>query len=251
MSSSQGKVEKNWYKTAFGDLYPIMYAHRTIEAAKPESIFAMEQLNMSQTDHVLDLCCGNGRHMANLRNASNHVAGLDYSQELLELAKANLGNDYRLVRADMRNIPFAPIFDVVTSFFTSFGYFFSDNENMQVVSEVARVIKPLGRVFVDYVNGDYVRKNLVPKSDREYDDYLIHEQRWLSDNDCRVNKSAIVTRNGKQIGESTESVRLYSQKEMVDMLNRAGLTTDKIFGDYSGDDPSDTLPRMIIIAHKE
>lgn len=251
MSSKTARVDEDWYKDAFGDMYQIVYAHRTIEAAEPESHFAVEQLGLKSDDRVLDLCCGNGRHMAHLLKVTSHVTGLDYSPQLLDLAKNNLGSSVHLIRADMRNIPYTSCFDIVTSFFTSFGYFFSDDENAQVVHEVARALKPCGRFFVDYLNGSQVKKSLVPDSLREYHDYQIIETRWLSDNDGRVNKSTVVMKDDTKAHESSESVRLYSQDDMVGMLGNAGLITDRVFGNYDGSALDENQPRMIIIGHKE
>ena len=37
---------------------------------------------------VVDLCCGAGRHMVHLAGCAGFMAGLDYSRELLRLARA-------------------------------------------------------------------------------------------------------------------------------------------------------------------
>ena len=67
-------VEKDWFAHAFDALYPVVYAHRTVESATAESAFAIEQLRLCNSCSVLDLCCGNGRHMVHLLKLAAHVA---------------------------------------------------------------------------------------------------------------------------------------------------------------------------------
>ncbi len=67
--------------------------------------------------------------------------GLDYSAPLLHLARRR---DPRLglVRGEMRSLPFPDgTFAAVVNFFTSFGYFLRESENVAVVAEIERVLR--------------------------------------------------------------------------------------------------------------
>ena len=112
-------IAEDWHQRSFGALYPVLYAHRNVEAAAPEAAFAAQRLGLRPDDRVLDLCCGNGRHMVHLLRHTPRVVGLDYSPDLLALASEQLGNSAGLVRGDMRAVPFGAVFDAVTNFFTS------------------------------------------------------------------------------------------------------------------------------------
>lgn len=114
-------IDEHWYKRSFVAQYGVVYAHRSVEAAVREAAFAVSQLVIDGSERVLDLCCGNGRHMGHLLRRTPHVTGLDYSRELLAAARDTLGPEAALVRGDMRALPFDGVFDAVTSFFTSFG----------------------------------------------------------------------------------------------------------------------------------
>ena len=243
-------VDQAWYETAFNALYPIIYAHRTVEAARPEAAFAAEHLGLSPDDCVLDLCCGNGRHMAHLYTITEKIVGLDYSTDLLRLASQNCRGGSCVVQADMREAPFANSFDVVTNFFTSFGYFVTDQENFAVVETVARVLKPGGRFFIDYINADHLRNTLVPYSVREHHEFSIIEDRWIDETLHRINKRTTLMCHGNVVTTSDESVRLYSHAEMTAMLFRAGLALTKTFGDYEGAAYGEAYPRMILIGNK-
>lgn len=240
----------DWYEEAFGDLYNIIYAHRTVEAAAPEAAFAAQVLELKQGMRVLDLCCGNGRHLVHLAKITGHAVGLDYSLALLLQGRGLLGQGATIVRADMRGVPFVGAFDAVTNFFTSFGYFQDDADNMHVIAEIARALKPGGRFFIDYVNPTHVRETLEPESRRFVGEFEIDERRWIDESARRINKSMRVLRNGVVLKSLCESVRLYEEIEIRDQLERAGLLCGCIYGDYAGAPIADDLPRMILAGAK-
>ena len=245
------KPQRAWYAAAFGRLYPRIYAHRTIAAAAPEAAFAAAELGLSQQDRVLDLCCGTGRHLVHLRGCAGCVTGLDFSAALLGLARAALGNGTALVRGDMRALPFGCCFDAVTNFFTSFGYFARDTENAAVLGEVARVLRPGGRFFMDYLNPAQVRAGLVPESRREYGGLDIRERRWIDEAGQRVNKRIEVFEAGACVLDTTESVRLYALEELEDFFADAGLAIARVYGDYDGAPHGGGKPRTIIIGMRK
>ncbi len=58
-----------------------------------------------------------------------------------------------LARADMRMLPFCSgSFAGLVNFFTSFGYFSDEEENLRVVHEMARVLKKNAVFLFDYLN---------------------------------------------------------------------------------------------------
>jgi ubiquinone/menaquinone biosynthesis C-methylase UbiE len=253
--TSSAKADRNvaedWYADSFGALYPLLYAHRTVEAARPEACFAMGKLRLTSDDAALDLCCGNGRHMVALAEGTPHLTGLDYSPTLLNLARKRLRPHARLLRGDMRHLPFPTQFDVVFNFFTSFGYFQSDTENQGVLAEIARVLKPGGRFFMDFLNAPQVADTLVPHSERTAEDLHIVEERWIAPEGPRVNKKTLVRQDGKLLAELGESVRLYTLEELTDSLRAAGLVIDATYGNYAGAPWDKEQPRCILTGHRE
>ena len=245
--STERTVQKDWFAHAFDALYPVIYAHRTVESATAESAFAIEQLKLCRSCSVLDLCCGNGRHMFHLLKHTPRVVGLDYSTDLLGMARKQLGGNGRLLRADMRAIPFEGVFDALANFFTSFGYFSSEAENLAVAQGIARALKPGGRFFVDYLNPAYLRAHLAPESVRVSGDYEIHERRWIDTETNRVNKVTEVRRDDVVVNQSSESVRLYDEAELLDLLDRAGLRMEALYGNYDGGPVRDDAPRQIVV----
>lgn len=249
-TNPEAQVDDDWYAESFGHLYPTLYAHRTIEAARPEAGFAAEVLKLGPQDQVLDLCCGTGRHMIHLLEHTGNVTGLDYSPELLHIAQGQLPVRVRLVRGDMRMHPFQNTFDVVTNFFTSFGYFEDDEENASVIRQIASSLRPNGRVYMDYLNPTHLRQNLDPSSKRRAGEYTIIENRWVQTAIPRVKKTTEVWAGEKLVARLGESVRMYALSEMQSMYESAGLTVDAVYGNHTGARYAHNEPRMILVARK-
>jgi ubiquinone/menaquinone biosynthesis C-methylase UbiE len=99
---------------------------------------------------VLDVCCATGQHLNSLSDIIEDGVGLDFSLLYLETAchsegKANTG----FVCSNAKRMPFvSKCFDVAYSF--SSLYIISNVE--EVVSEMARVLKPRGKCVLDLGN---------------------------------------------------------------------------------------------------
>jgi ubiquinone/menaquinone biosynthesis C-methylase UbiE len=249
MPAQRPDIDPDWYAESFGALYPVVYAHRSVEAAAPEAAFARRITGLRAGEHALDLACGTGRHLVHLTDTGARLTGLDFSSALLTVARGHLGqgagNGAQLVRGDMRRLPFPGTFDVVFNFFTSFGYFQSDEENRGVAREIARVLKPGGRFFIDYVNPRHVATTLTPETVREADGLHIRERRWLDTAAERVNKTVRVERDGAEVARLEESVRLYEADAFEALLASAGLVVDALYGDYAGEPVAAERPRLI------
>lgn len=244
-------VAQDWYAHSFGALYPILYAHRSPEEARQQAAFAAEQLRITAGDRLLDLCCGNGRHLGALARYTQRLVGIDYSPELLFIARAQLPPPARLVRGDMRSLPFENAFDALTNFFTSFGYFQAEAENAQVPVQMAQALRPGGRFFMDYVNPDHLKRTLVPHSERTAEGFHVTEDRWIDLDTRRVNKRTRIRRGQEPERVFGESVRLYSQNEITVLLENAGLEIDAMFGDHEGRPVAPEYARMIVVGHRK
>lgn len=243
-------IPEDWYATSFGALYPILYAHRTIEAAAPECAFALQQTGLTPGAHCIDLCCGNGRHLVHLAQHTPWASGIDFSSELLRIARNTLANRARLIRADLRKLPFKKSFDAAFSFFTSFGYFQTEEENRTAALNMVHALKPGGKLFMDFFNPAYLERHLLPHSERLQQGYRITEDRWIDPQHRRINKITTVHQDNALIAQLGESVHMYCLDELSEMFARAGLEIDRVFGNYEGQAFDVTQPRMILVGHR-
>ncbi len=101
-------------------------------------------------EKVLDICTGTGKLaflLSRKVGPQGSVVGADYCEEMLELAKKNIGSaasDISFVLADAKDLTFDDnTFDVVTVAFGLRNIF----ETSVALREVCRVLKPGGRFF--------------------------------------------------------------------------------------------------------
>ena len=101
-------------------------------------------------DRVLDVACGTGASFVPLLRRGYHVRGCDLSPEMAALARDRHpeGSDAIAV-ADMRELPFAGPFDLVTCLDDAVNYLLGDDDLVDAFGQVARVLAPTGLYVFD------------------------------------------------------------------------------------------------------
>jgi ubiquinone/menaquinone biosynthesis C-methylase UbiE len=221
-----------WYEKSFGEDYLIVYKHRDFGGARKEVDQMIAWLGLPPGSKVLDLCCGMGRHSLALAEEGYEVTGVDLSEVLLREARSQVGAEkVTWIRSDMRELPLDGGFDAVVNLFTSFGYFEKDEEQVKVLREIYRLLKPGGKFVIDFLNPAYVIRHLVPHSAREDAENLIDESRRIEDG--YVKKDIILTtKNDPTPRQYHERVKLYSLEEFREMIEEAGLQLEAVHGSY-------------------
>ena len=242
--------EDPWYVAAFTSEYRTVYPHRDLESARAEVAWA-HQIGMK--GRVLDLCCGFGRHSLALRELGVDVVGMDLSEDLLRDAPTLDGGDAldgRLIRGDVRALPFADeSFDALVNLFSSFGYFGAEGDR-GVLFEVRRVLKPGASALFDLMLPARIRAGLVPESRRETDAGLLTERRSLAAGGSRVVKQVRFESPSGEVREWTEDVCLYEPEDFDALLIDAGLELVDRFGGLSGEGFDEGAMRQVVIARK-
>jgi SAM-dependent methyltransferase len=242
-----------WYEDWFGREYLEVYSHRDEEEAVEEVDCIERLIPIADSQPVLDLACGSGRHCLELARRGYRVTGVDLSAELLDLARKNALREnlpVDFVRADMRKPPFHNCFGAVINMFTSFGYFEKDEDNAAIMSAIHRVLKPEGWFLIDYINRDSALTELVPEDRKRINGKLVTQWRRFDP----VSKRLVKTIRIEHAGEVTtffESVRLYSAEAMKAMAKSAGLTVHNLYGALDGRPRSIEAPRVILVGRKQ
>ncbi|MGQ9554972.1 MAG: class I SAM-dependent methyltransferase [Anaerolineae bacterium] len=242
-----------WYEASFGCEYLNLYAHRDVAEARANIRALTQLLPLSKDEPLLDLCCGAGRHLLALYELGCHrLVGLDLSAELLAVAAESLAGmeGITLVRADMRQLPFAGCFTTVLSLFTSFGYFDKDEENRAALAAVCQALRQRGVFVLDYLNRDYVVSHLVSSDERELSGRRVRNIRRLTDDGRRVEKVTTVVTEAGDRRQFFESVRLYSLAEMQEMLHSEGFANISAYGSLAGQEFGPGSERLILVAEK-
>ncbi len=250
------KSESPWYVKFFGEDYRAAYnSVLTDERSDEETAFAAWTLGLHPGHEVLDLCCGHGRHAIRLAGAGIKVTGQDLSADYLAEAREaarDKGVELELVQGDMRKIPFRGRFDAVINMFSAFGYLESEAEDQRVLDAVYRALKIGGSLLIDLINREWVIANNIEKEWRvENDGSTILEHRRL---DLLQSRNfvgfSIIGPDGVRRESAGHRIRLYTLTEMAEMLGRAGLLLDKVYGGYDAGPYSAESRRMILLARK-
>ncbi|MFX0166909.1 MAG: methyltransferase domain-containing protein [Candidatus Hodarchaeota archaeon] len=226
-------VKKDWWKRIFNSFY-LKTDGDVVEdqkITKFEVDLFSEVLNFKPEHYILDLCCGQGRHSIELgRRGFENIYGLDRSRYLIQKAKLNAkknGIFCRFREGDARKLPYnSDFFDYVMILGNSFGYFESINDDVQVLKEIYRVLKPWGKVIIDVTDGDYLKNNFQPRSWEWLDqDLFVCRERSLSlDNQRLISREVITHVNKGVLVDQFYAERLYSNEKISEVLKKVGFS---------------------------
>jgi SAM-dependent methyltransferase len=133
-------MPEDWYEIAFGRVYPAVYAHR--DETEAVRVAARLAPLVGTSSPVLDVACGSGRYLTAFAQAGLEMFGVDLSEYLLAQAASRRGLGERLVRCDMRALPFrGGVFAAALNMFTSFAISTTDLDNLRVIHEIGRVLR--------------------------------------------------------------------------------------------------------------
>jgi SAM-dependent methyltransferase len=239
-----------WYDRAFGPWYSKLYPHRNLREAERavETVASF----LPGRGPCLDVGSGAGRHLEVLRERGFDAVGIDRSPALLAEASERGTLHGRLVRADMRRLPFDDrTFAAVLSMFTSFGYFESRSAHARLLSEFARVARREGVLVLDYLNAPEVKRGLVPRSRRRVEGHLVEEQRRIeirTDDEAVVKELVILDSDGNEAERFHEEVALYDRDVLLALCAEAGWRERTSLGDYDGSSWTPRSPRLLVVA---
>jgi D-alanine-D-alanine ligase len=199
-------------------------------------------LNMTPTDRILDLCCGQGRVSLELaRRVFGNVEGVDRSHYLIQRGKTQAkkeGLSIKFREGDARKLRYASdTFDVVMILGNSFGYFETVEDDMRVVKEVFRVLKPWGKVLIDVTDGEYLKRKFQPRSWEWIDKkFFVCRERSLSLDKQRLISREVVTHVEKGVvADQFYAERLYTKKSISELLEKAGFADVTVHGQIASD----------------
>jgi SAM-dependent methyltransferase len=225
---------KPWFVELFDEDYLRTLPFLTPQATQAEAEFVIDALGLTPGAQVLDVGCGYGRHAMELAARGFHIVGLDMSTPLLVRGGEEAhrrGLTINFVRGDMRELDFESQFDGAYCLFSTFGYF-DDETNKKTVANMARALRPGGRLLIEILNRDYVIADLPTRVWWEGDGCVVLEEVELNyfSSRIQVNRS-VVFDDGRQL-EQEISVRAYSLHEVGKLMHSAGLRVLEVSGAY-------------------
>jgi ubiquinone/menaquinone biosynthesis C-methylase UbiE len=244
-----------WYERLFDTEDPHRLGrYAETERSRQEVDFIIERLGIEPGARILDLCCGQGRHMVDLLRRGYDVVGVDLSTYMLNHCREALkaaGVHSCLVQSDMREINFLSEFDGIINMFTSFGYLESDAEDQKALNKVSLALKPGGRFLIDMINRDSLICRFAERiwSENERGDLLLNESRFDVMVGRIISRELTVAPDGS-VAEQGNSIRLYTYNEIEKMLKCAGMSVEFTYGEFDSSPFSLDSKRMLVVARK-
>lgn len=228
-----------WYAddNFWARIYPVLFSPELFARADGE-VDQLLELTGVRRGKALDLCCGPGRHSIPLAQRGLQVTGVDLSPYLLGVAKeraAKAGVDVRWVQKDMRDFSEPDTYDLITNLFTSFGYFQTEAEEMRTLKNMVESLAEGGTVVIDTLGKEALAERLHADSPpvEERDGALLIQRVKVVEDWCRVKSEWIIATDDKVDRVHFEH-SLYSGKELRELMNWAGLSDVRLFGDIDG-----------------
>jgi len=203
---------------------------------KEEVDYLLEHLNPKSEAVILDLVSSHGEYSLELaRRGFINVEGLDRSSSLIQKARLRAkkeGLNVKFREGTPRKLLYPPnSFDIVLLVGNVFGFFETPLDAFNVLKEVFRVLKNGGKIFIDIIDSDYEKKNIVPYYWQWIDKnhYVLRENRLSLNEDSLIIREILSHVQKGVIKDSFFSLRLYSKEEILNLLKRVGFSDIQIF----------------------
>ena len=231
----------------FDQTYRLEHEQRfTPERTGREVDVLIEVLGLNPSERVLDLGCGWGRHLAELKKRGfENLVGVDVQGAFLEPVEG-----VTMLEGYAAQLEFEAEFDAV---YCAFSALLSTPDAAQnVFSAVSRALKPGGRFLFDVTNRERLVQAEPSRSWRGGDGlpWVLEETRF-----DLLTGAQVISQTRVYPGGHTETRTLtrfhYTLAELAQILQSAGLTVADVYGDWQLHPYTAESPRTLLIARKE
>lgn len=247
------EIKENWQEEFFIDGWDKLQDDFPVnQRSHQEAEFIDRIAKPRGYNKVLDIPCGTGRLSIELAKIGYDITGIDFNPNAIKKAEArakelNLSNTNWIV-GDMRNIIYKEDFDLVTCMWGSIGYY-SDEENFKFFKSCADALRDKGAFILDTYTLENIMRIYSSKDVIEAGDNYVFEEREFDFHTSRVNTKWTMFIDGKKLVR-TGSIRIYTYKELTDMLNKAGFNNFLSFGGINDEKFTIDSRRLELIAIK-
>jgi D-alanine-D-alanine ligase len=262
VDSLEDYVQADWWSNIFNSLYLKTDADvvEDLNITRKEVDLFSKILNLTTDDTILDLCCGQGRHALEITKRGFKVEGLDRSRYLIQKAKASAKKENLNVKfkeGDARKLPFPPdSFEVVMMLGNSFGYFETVQDDLRVMKEIFRVLKPWGRLLLDVTDGEYLKQKFQARSWEWINKklFVCRERSLSADRQRLISREVITDVTKGVIADQFYAERLYTKDDLLTLLKEAGFSDVAIHAEIETDSVSNQdlgmMEKRIVITGK-
>jgi len=247
--------DAHWTEQLFDGPYDREYASTVEDAelAQVQADFIVKELALTDSDRVLDLACGHGRHALLVAGHAAEVVGFDRTKHFIEYARnqaaeRDVGNAAFVV-GDMRELDYDSEFDAAYNYFTAWGYY-DDDTNFDVLRRVLHALKPGGRFMLEFINRDSVVQRFQRRSwSRLKDGSLVIVEHWFDYEEGRMHSVRCYLGAG---GSETVDIChvLPTADELLRMFRRARFAQVRVVAAPTGEKLTLDSRRAAVIGRK-
>jgi D-alanine-D-alanine ligase len=227
----EAHLPEEWWRKLFNALYVKTDGDvvENLENTRRDVDFLIAAAAIQPHSHILDLCCGQGRHCLELaRRGFKHVMGLDRSRYLVRLAKKRAqteGLQVLFKEGDARNprLPENSV-DCVAIMGNSFGYFSNKQDDEKVLAAVGKLLRPSGQLVLDITDGAHMHENFERRSWEWIDEhhFVCRERSISQDGERLISREVIVHDEMGVIADQFYAERLYTRESIARLLEKTG-----------------------------
>jgi SAM-dependent methyltransferase len=227
---------------------------KTQDQTQREANYVETLLDTDPPANLLDVPCGEGRLALELAARGYRVTGIDNAPDMLALArqsaaKSGLAERFTVEERDMRDLPWRAAFDGAYCLWESIGYF-DDDGNRAFFEAAAAALKPGARLVFD----THLIETILPSIHRRDwqrvgDDVLVMEAHEYDHTTSMFTRRWIVVKDG-HTQESSQSMRLYTYRELVALVKAAGFASVEDYGWLNLLPFTLASPRLVLVAQK-
>jgi D-alanine-D-alanine ligase len=229
VANLEARVPPEWWRQIFNELY--LKTDGDVVENQENTVrdvdLVLRALRLQPDDRILDLCCGQGRHSIELaRRGWRTVSGIDQASILISLARLRarqLEAPVSFEEGDARHLPCADgSFGAVILMGNSFGYFHDADDDIKVLREIRRVLRPGGAFAIDLSDGSWMRRNFEPRSWEWIDDrsFVCRERSLSTDRTRLVCRELVMDVRKGVVADQFYAMRLYTRRRIVRILKQ-------------------------------
>lgn len=148
---------KQWYEELFENYAKTYDTEEFTRGTIGECDFIEKEINYGKTIKILDVGCGTGRHSIELAKRGYAVTGIDLSESQLRRAREKASEqalEIDFQKHDARTPHFLNLFDLAIMLCEGgFALMETDEMNFQILKNIARALRPGGKLIFTTLNG--------------------------------------------------------------------------------------------------
>ncbi len=229
-----------------------------VEVTRQDVAFLRSALGLQAGDRLLDAPCGAGRLALPLAALGWRVTGVDLSADALKTLRTRASERalrVEAVAADLRELPLDGPFDGACCMGNSFGYF--DPEGMAAFARrLGALLRPSARFVVETA---MAAESILPNFEQEFTaaagDLTLKVAQRYNVAESRVDAQMTFGRGSaltprEQLPPRATRHYVLTCREIVTLLERAGLCVRSLYSDTHGSPYVLGEPRLIVVAER-